>query len=112
MLLHAGWRQSSQWLRRHLERLASCGHDIDILLRADDRMLKDVGLTRGDAQAVARCRVMAKAAAARRNEAMAAASQRRPGVSRKGRTVSGAALMLSAQRTDQSVGLHGTGTRR
>lgn len=48
-----------------------------MLLQADDRVLKDIGLTRGDLHAVAHCDVMAKAAAARRNQAIATAEQRK-----------------------------------
>ena len=48
-----------------------------MLLQADDRVLKDIGLTRGDLHAVAHCDVMAKATAARRNQAIATAEQRK-----------------------------------
>jgi uncharacterized protein YjiS (DUF1127 family) len=106
MLMHSGFRR----LIRRLARLAAAHREMTMLLRADERMLKDIGLTPGDAQGVGGCHRMAKAAAARRNEAMAAASRRRLSANEKGRTVSGAAFLHSMD--NQMVGLHGTGTSR
>jgi uncharacterized protein YjiS (DUF1127 family) len=60
-----------------LERLVAAHREMQMLLRADERALKDVGLTPGDVSAVAQCDVMANAAAARRREAMATARHRR-----------------------------------
>jgi uncharacterized protein YjiS (DUF1127 family) len=86
LLMHSGFRR----LLRRIVQLAAAHREMRMLLRADERALKDVGLTTGDAHAVASCHRMAKAAAARRNEAMAAARKR------KSRTVSGAAFLKSA----------------
>jgi uncharacterized protein YjiS (DUF1127 family) len=62
-------------LMRRLQRLLAAHRDMR-LLRADERVLRDVGLTRGDAQAAAACTYMARAAALRRNEAMRVARLR------------------------------------
>jgi uncharacterized protein YjiS (DUF1127 family) len=72
-LTRSGFRLATWWLGR----LAAAHHEMQMLLRADERALKDIGLTPGDAYAVAQCDVMAQAAAARRNEAMAVARHRR-----------------------------------
>jgi uncharacterized protein YjiS (DUF1127 family) len=95
-------------LVRRLERLMAVRREMQMLLRADERALKDIGLTRGEAEVAAHCRFMARAAAKRRHEAMSAARQR------KGRTVAGAAQsrIMVARASDQMVGLHGTGTSR
>lgn len=69
-----------QRLRHALAELARPCPDrreMNMLLRADERLLKDIGLTRSDAQVLAKSPVMAKAAAVRRKEAIAAANQRR-----------------------------------
>jgi len=76
-------RSVRQFVRRST-RLAAAHREMQMLLRADERALRDIGLTRGDAEAVARCAVMARAAAARRDEAIAAAGRRRAGVVRRG----------------------------
>jgi len=85
LMMRSGLRR----LMRRLGRFAAAHREMSMLLRADERVLRDVGLTRGEAEAVAGCERMAKAAARRRSEAMAAARQR------KGRTASGAASRLS-----------------
>jgi uncharacterized protein YjiS (DUF1127 family) len=85
LLMHSQLRR----LIRQLGRLAAAHREMTMLLRADERALKDIGLTAGDARAAASCGRMARAAANRRNEAIAAARQR------KGRTVSGAASRYS-----------------
>lgn len=72
-------RRLARWGLHYIERgqlMRPFGPDMTALLQADDRMLKDIGLTRGDMQAVAHCDVMARAAAARRNEAIASAEHR------------------------------------
>lgn len=78
-------------LVRQLARLTAAHREMRMLLPADERALKDIGLTAGDARAAASCGRMARAAATRRQEAMAAARRYRRVVHEKGRTVSGAA---------------------
>lgn len=100
-------------LTRRLGRLAAAQREMAMLLRTDERALRDIGLTRGEAEAAASCSKMARAAAARRNEAMAAADRRRVNLDAKGRTVSGAASHHRPMaQAGQMVGLHGTGTSR
>jgi uncharacterized protein YjiS (DUF1127 family) len=45
-LMYSGFRRLTQWLAR----LAAAHHEMRMLLRADERMLSDIGLTRCDAQ--------------------------------------------------------------
>ncbi|EHK59129.1 DUF1127 domain-containing protein [Allomesorhizobium alhagi] len=49
-----GFRRLRWWLRRQLQRFALARQrrgDMDLLLRTDDRMLKDIGLTHGQVRA-------------------------------------------------------------
>ena len=93
LLMRNGFRRLKRWLIRHLERLHQTQQrwrDMNMLLRADERVLKDIGLTRGDAQAMAEGWLssgeIAKAAAARRNEAIAASEQRRRAIAGAAKT--------------------------
>ena len=86
LLLITGFLRLKQWFLRFGEFALALQRrrEVDELLHTDERLLKDIGLTRGDVEAIVAERrgwlvsdKMAKAAAARRNEAMAAADQRR-----------------------------------
>jgi hypothetical protein len=80
LLVRRHFHRLKRWGLRYIERgtfLRPYGHDMTMLLQADDRVLKDIGLTRGDMRAVAHCDVMARAAASRRRDAIASAGRRK-----------------------------------
>ena len=78
-MIYLSFRRALRWILRYIERgsfLRPYGHDMSMLLHSDERVLREIGLTHGDMRAVVHCDVMARAAAARRNEAIASAGRR------------------------------------